>query len=118
MFTEREEQYILDSYEENALKVGVGKLYGEFLNDYGNFCIAGHNYENFFKDLSELEKGDEIIVTDINDNKITYEIKDIFTVEPTNLECLISNDEVIEITLITCENGANTRLVVKAEMKE
>ena len=48
------EQYILDSVEDNALQNGVGKLYGSTLNNYGNFCIAGHNYDNVFQKLSEM----------------------------------------------------------------
>lgn len=112
------EQYVLDSTEDNALEVGVGKLYGSNLNDYGNFCIAGHNYEKIFENLSELEKGDEITITDRNSEETIYEIKEISTVEPTDLTCLLSTDELIQITLITCENGGTNRLIVKADKKD
>lgn len=111
------EQYILNSTEEEALKNGVGKLYGATLNNYGNFCIAGHNFDKVFKDLGELEIGDEFTIVDKNLDETTYEIKDIYTVEPDDLKCLMQNDDKIEITLITCENGATTRLIVKAEEK-
>ena len=112
------EQYILDSTEDDALEEGVGKLYGPNLNDYGNFCIAGHNYEYIFENLSELEKGDEITITDRNSEETIYEIKEISTVEPTDLTCLLSTDELIQITLITCENGGTNRLIVKADKKD
>lgn len=112
------EQYILDSSEDNALQKGVTKLYGGKLNDYGNFCIAGHNYENVFLKLSELEVGDTFKIVDKNLEETEYKIKDITSVEPDNLECLIPNDDIIEITLVTCENAGTTRLVVKAEKND
>lgn len=112
------EQYILNSTESEALEKGVSKLYGGELNDYGNFCISGHNYENVFEKLNELEVGDNFIIIDKDEEETNYEIKEIFQVEPDDLECLLSNDEKIEITLITCENGATTRLVAKAEKVE
>lgn len=109
------DQYILDSTEENALKAGVGKLYGGALNNYGNLCLAGHNFEGVFEKLSELEKGDKITLIDRELEETEYEIKDIFSIEPDNLECLLQDKTKVELTLITCENGATTRLVVKAE---
>lgn len=47
-----------------------------------------------------------------------YIITDIFSTEPDNLECLLQDDTKVELTLITCENGATTRLIVKAEEYE
>lgn len=109
------DQYILDSTEDKALEKGIVKLYGGTLNNYGNLCLAGHNYDNMFGKLTELEKGDKFILIDKDSEKITYEIKDIFSVEPDNLECLLQDEDKVEITLITCENGSTSRLIVKAE---
>ena len=47
----------------------------------------------------------------------TYEIKKIYSTEANDLECLIPDEEKVEITLITCENGSTKRLIVKAEEK-
>ena len=44
-----------------------------------------------------------------------YQITEIYSSEAENLNCLLQDDEKIEITLITCENASTTRLVVKAE---
>ncbi len=111
------EQYILNSLENSALDKGVIKLYGEKLNDKGNFCIAGHNYENVFERLNELIVGDSFIIIDKDLKETEYEIKEIISVEPDDLTCLLPNLEKTEITLITCENLATTRLIVKAEKK-
>lgn len=111
------EQYILNSLDESALEKGVTKLYGGILNDYGNFCIAGHNYENIFQRLNELEVGDCFTIIDKDLSESEYEIKEILSIEPDDLTPLLPSENVIQITLITCENVSTTRLVVKAEKK-
>lgn len=109
------EQYILDSKEDKALECGVTKLYGGTLNNYGNFCIAGHNKEGVFEKLAEMEVGDTFKIIEPNYKETTYQITEIYSSEADNLKCLMQDDEKIEITLITCENASTTRLIVKAE---
>lgn len=109
------EQYILDSTEDEALNNGVIKLYGGSLNNYGNFCIAGHNKEGVFSKLEEMEVGDTFKVIEPDLKETYYEINEIFSSEAEYLNCLLQDDEKVEITLITCENGSTTRLIVKAE---
>ena len=108
-------QYILDSTEEDALEKAVGKLYGGSLNNYGNFCIVGHNYDNIFANLSNLNEGDKLTIVDKKMQNTEYKITKIYSTEPDNLECLVQNDNKIEITLITCKDGSTERLIVKAE---
>lgn len=112
------EQPILDSVEDEALEQGVIKLYGDKLNETGNFCIAGHNYEKMFKRLDELEIGDEFEILDNEDNSKAYKVTEIYSVEPTDLAPLRAENEKTQITLITCENYSTKRLIVKAEMIE
>lgn len=109
------EQYILNLTEDEALKNGVTKLYGPSLNSHGNFCIAGHNYEGVFKDLENLNVGDEIIIKDTRNVEYEYKVTSVKKVEPDNLEALIQDEEKVEITLITCSTGATSRVIVKAE---
>ena len=109
------EQYILDSTSDDALEKGVIRLYGGTLNNYGNFCIAGHNKEGVFAKLEEMEVGDNFTVIEKDLKETTYEVKEIYTVEADDLKCLLQNEEKIEITLITCNNASTTRLIVKTE---
>ena len=109
------EQYILDSNEDKALECGVTKLYGGTLNNYGNFCIAGHNKSGVFEKLSEMEVGDTFKIIEPNLTETTYKITEIYSSEADNLKCLLKENEKIEITLVTCENASTTRLIVKAE---
>ena len=109
------EQYILDSKEDDALESGVIKLYGGTLNNYGNFCIAGHNKTGIFERLNEMEVEDTFKIIEPNLTETTYRITEIYSAEADDLKSLLQDDEKIEITLITCENGSTTRLIVKAE---
>lgn len=109
------DQYILDSKEDSALEAGVIKLYGGSLNNYGNFCIAGHNKTGIFEKLNEMEVGDTFKIVEPNLTETSYQITEIYSAEADDLKCLLQSDDKIEITLITCENGSTTRLIVKAE---
>lgn len=53
---------ILSKTTNDFLKIAPCKFYGPELNSYGNFCIAGHNYDNneLFSALKLLEFGDTI----------------------------------------------------------
>lgn len=112
------ETYILNSIEEKALKAGAGKINGKTLNEEGNFAIIGHNYDNIFAKLLEIEKGKVITVIDPKMEETDYEVVDVYAVEPDNLEPLLDVTGKTRITLITCENTASTRLVVVAEKIE
>ena len=109
------EKYILEKTNEKSLKKSVTKICGPNINRTGNFCIAGHNYQNTFGKLTKLENGDIIKLTDTYDRTVTYKIYDIQKVSPTNTDCLLqeTNGER-EVTLVTCTLGAVKRVVVKA----
>ena len=59
---------ILSKSTEEFLEVSVCKFYGNELNDSGNFCIVGHNYDSqeFFSNLNKLEIGDSIVAYSLN----------------------------------------------------
>lgn len=109
--------YILEETNEDTLNKSVTKLCGPKINEEGNFCILGHNYnkKNMFGNLKKLKINDTIILTNVYGQKIEYVICDIYKVYPDEVECL--NQETYgerEATLITCTTGAIKRLVIKA----
>lgn len=109
-------QNILSKTESDSLKLGVTKFYGPKINESGNFCICGHNWNNILKRLDEMEVGDEFyIITRETKERIDYQIYDKYSCEPTDLSCLDQNqDGEKEVTLITCNPGGLTRLICKA----
>lgn len=59
---------ILSDISEDFLEISPCKFYGNKLNDFGNFCIAGHNYDNgdFFSNLNLLNIGDVIDIYNLD----------------------------------------------------
>ena len=112
------ETYVLKDYSKDALDTSVTKLYGGNPNEIGNFCIAGHNFENdiMFYNLHKLEVGDTFFVSDNDIGKVEYEIYNIYKVLPEDVSCLSQEtDGKKEVTLITCTNNAKQRIIVKAQ---
>ena len=63
-----------------------------------------------------MQTGDEFQIINPQNQEKTYQIVDITTVEPTNLEVLKPQENSTQITLITCENFSTQRLIVTAEL--
>ena len=108
---------IINKTNDTTMKYSITKFSGGDINSIGNFTIAGHNNLNgtMFGKVKRLQIGDEIKMTDLYNNTVTYQIFDIYSVEPNDVSCLESVDEnTREITLITCTNGHLNRLITKA----
>jgi sortase A len=91
-----------------------------------NVYIAGHRlgYENTdshlaFWDLNEVEKGDQIYITDSEDRKYTYKVIRKFVVTPDTLSVLNPVEGKNIVTLQTCTLPDYTnRLLVRGELKD
>ena len=97
------ETYVISEYSEQALGVSVTKFYGGDPNTVGNFCIAGHNYitKNMFHNLKKLSVGNQLFLTDLENNKETYTVYSITTVGPNDTQCLSQKTNGrVELTLI------------------
>ena len=112
------ETYILQENTEKALNTAVVKIYGAMPNHVGNLCVAGHNApynNNMFRDLKDLEVGEDLYVIDNEIGRVEYKIYDIYKVNPEDVSCLSqdTNGEK-EVTLITCTNNSMQRRIIKA----
>lgn len=111
------ETYVLEQYSTAALNVSVTKFWGAEPNKIGNFCVAGHNFQNknMFHNLKKVEKGDRLTISDNNIGKIEYEVYDTFKVKPEEVSCLSQKTNgKREVTLITCTLDSAKRIIVKA----
>ena len=111
---------ILSTVSDDLLKISVCRFYGPYPNRVGNMCIAGHNYDNnsFFSNLFNLSIGDRIIIYDINNNSADYLVYAKYElikedISPTNQ----NTNGKKEVTLVTCNNFNNNRLIIKAKQK-
>lgn len=106
--------------EEN-LKVSPCKLYGTNLNENTNICIAGHNYNNdmFFSNIDKLQNGDEIYIYNNNGFKYIYKVFGKYEVKENDLSPIYNyNKNEKTLTLITCNNLNNNRIIIKANQNK
>lgn len=107
---------VLESVSKSSLESSVAFLYGVGLNQIGNTVIVGHNYQNgtLFSDLDQLERGDYIKITDMEDNVINYKVYEtkITTPDDASFYDRDTNGKR-EITLTTSTDDL-TRFVVLA----
>ena len=111
---------ILNKTNDDSMQYSITKFAGGEVNSIGNFVVAGHNYldGSMFGKVKQLEIGDEIKLTDLYNNTLTYEIFDIYSVDPNDTSILESVQEnTREVTLITCTKGHVERLITKAREK-
>lgn len=89
------------------------------LNEPGNVVIAGHNYRNgqFFSNLKNVTTGDIIKITDTSGQTLVYTIYEKYETTPEDV-AYITRDigDNTEITLVTCTDDSNARIIVKARV--
>jgi len=110
-----------------ALEGGVAQLSGTALpGRFGNTFIFGHSsfytgadgdYKEVFKDLNDLEAGDQVSV-ESKTKTYTYRVSDKQIVSPNRVDLAEQNLLKRQLTLMTCwPIGSNTeRLVVIADL--
>ena len=114
---------ILSKETKKSLETAVAVRYPEnaVLNTEGNVVIAGHNYRNgtFFSNLKKVALGDTIYITDLDGNRVAYNIYNIF--EAAENDTSFYNRDTNgakEITLTTCTDDSTARLIVEAKANE
>ena len=76
--------------------------------DKGNIILSGHNNKYVFHKLYKLNIGDEIIISDFNIERLYAVEKIIYT----SIDDSSIFDKDNKLTLITCTNNSQKRLVV------
>lgn len=108
---------VLEKVTKRSLEIAVAIFTGPGLNEKGNTVIVGHNYRNgvFFSELHELEIDDIIYITDRNKTKMKYKVYNVYsTTSDDSRHYNRDTDDKREITLETCSDTGQTRVVVLA----
>lgn len=108
---------ILETTSKETLNLSITKFWGNQINEIGNATLAGHNNLNgtMFGKIKKLEIGDIIELTDIQNVTLKYKVFKTYIVDPNDINYILPEQEdVREVTLITCTNGNKNRLIVKA----
>lgn len=114
------DNYIYNEYSEDNLKILPCKFSGGNLGENTNICIIGHNYfdNRFFSNLNQLEKGDKVVIKDLEENRYEFMVYDIYEIEEEKIEEVIQPKKEKELTLCTCTLEKNKRLIVRAEIMD
>lgn len=112
---------ILSKTTDELMKVAPCKFHGANPNEVGNLCIIAHNYRRkgvFFSDVPELVPGDIVEIQDLSQRTIQYEVYDVHTVMPNNVEDTTQKTNgKREVTLITCTDDSKQRFIVRCREK-
>lgn len=112
---------ILSKTTDALMKVAPCKFHGANPNEVGNLCIIAHNYRRkgvFFSDVEKLVIGDIVEIQDLSQRTIQYEVYDIHTVLPDNVDDTTQRTNGRkEVTLITCTDDSQQRIIVRCKEK-
>ena len=104
---------------ENLLKIAPCRFWGDMPgNKTTNLCIAGHNYndDSFFSKIGDLENNDLIIIENNKKKKYYYFVYNKFEIDENEINTITKSFKYFnELTLLTCNNKNNKRIVIKAK---
>ena len=110
---------ILSTLSEELLKISPCRFYGD-ISDNSNLCIAGHNFDNdtFFSKIRYLKNNDQITISDNNNTIYKFLVFDNYEVDSSNLSPIYETTAKYkkELTLVTCNNQNNKRIIIKARL--
>ena len=112
---------VFSHLSEDLLKVSPCKFYGGSPKENGNICIAGHNYDNtlFFSKISSLSTNDTIFLYDEEGTQYLYLVYEKYEVSASDLSPVLNyNANEKTLTLVTCNNFNNNRIIIKAKQKK
>ena len=104
---------VLTDWSYAKLKKAPCHYYGTYYEK--DFVIAAHNYKSHFGKLSELQAGDIVIFTDVNDKDHCYEVVLLETLPKEATQEMIASG--FDLSLYTCTPGGANRVTVRCKLK-
>lgn len=96
------------------LKIAPCRYTGNLYTD--DLVIMAHNYYRHFGQISNLSVGDAVIFTDMEGNRMDFEVVALDVLYPTDVEDMTSGD--YDLTLFTCTYGGRSRVTVRCDRIE
>lgn len=104
---------VMYNWNYDNLKISPCRYKGSAID--GNLIIAAHNYNSHFGKIGNLHSGDEIVFTDADGKKYTYEVMNIEQLPGTAVEDMeFGSADDWNLTLFTCTLGGQSRVTVRA----
>jgi len=104
---------IISEWNNTRLKQAPCRYQGSVYLD--NLIIAGHNYKKHFGGLKNLQIGNTITFTDMNEHCFSYTVTALEELDGTAIESMESGDW--DLTMFTCTIGGKKRVTVRCEKK-
>jgi len=99
----------MSDWDYNKMKISPCRYYGSIITN--DLVICAHSYDNLFGRLKNLNTGDLLILTDMNNNEYIYKVEVIEILSPNKVEEMIESD--FDLTLFTCTKDALNRVTVR-----
>ena len=110
---------VIKDYSEEALTVSVCYYAGPTQpGSAGNMVIVGHDYKSgaHFGRVNELKIGDSVVLMDVWGKEYTYQVYELVQVLPDDTASLNVYEGTSAVTLLTCTDNANKRLLVRCKL--
>ena len=102
---------VISEWNDTRLKQAPCRYKGSVYLD--NLIIAGHNYKKHFGGLKNLQIGDTITFTDMDEHCFSYTVTALEELDGTAIEAMESGDW--DLTLFTCKIGGKKRVTVRCK---
>lgn len=102
---------VISEWNDTRLKQAPCRYKGSAYLD--NLIIAGHNYKKHFGGLKNLQIGDTITFTDMDEHCFSYTVTALEELDGTAIEAMESGDW--DLTLFTCTTGGKKRVTVRCK---
>ena len=102
---------VQNEWDKKAARYAVCRYMGSVYDN--DLIICGHNYEEHFGNLNQLNTGDEVIVTDMNGISFYFKVSNIETLGAMDSEKMEAGDW--DLTLFTCTIGGANRVTIRCE---
>lgn len=105
---------VISQWDYPALKVAPCRYSGSLYQD--NLIICAHNYASHFGKLKELQPGDIVLFTDMDEHVVTFQMVEREMLNPMDAEGMEAGDW--DLTLFTCTIDGQTRVTIRLERVE
>ena len=104
---------VMSEWSYAGLKVAPGRYSGSTYAD--NMVVCAHNYAKHFSPIKWLQAGAEVYFTDMDGMRWSYEVDNVETLQPTQIEKMttVTEEDNWDLTLFTCTTGGSARCAVR-----
>lgn len=105
---------VLAEFSYDGLKIGPCLYAGPSSPIHaGNIVIVGHNYKKHFGPLQKLEAGQIVKLRDTSGMSYEYEVYELMTIAPHQVEALGEYEGDRALSLLTCTDKGKNRLLIR-----